>query len=132
MTTAARVASGISPMKGASSTMVTSVTVAATKPANCVRAPASRLTAVCVVPPPAGIAPRSAPPAFARPVASSSRLALGVGSSLSANARPAAIVSVKLINATPRAAGQRLATNAGSGSVSDGNPVGTWPTVATP
>ena len=106
MTTAARVASGIIPMRGASSSIVTSVPAAATSSATCVRAPASRFTAVCVVPPPAGMAPRSAPPTFARPVASSSRFASGGGSPLSANARPAAIVSVKLMSAIPRAAGQ--------------------------
>ena len=119
-------------MNGASSSIVSSVAAAVTSPASCVRAPARRFTAVCEVPPPAGIAPRNAPPAFARPVASSSRFACGVGSPLSANARPAAIVSVKLISAMPRAAGQSCAISARFGSVSDGSPVGTWPTVATP
>ena len=41
-----------------------------------------RLTAVCDVPPPDGIEPRNAPTAFAAPVASSSRLGRGGGSSL--------------------------------------------------
>ena len=70
MTTAARVACGISPMRGARKSIVSSAAAAVTSSASCVRAPARRLTAVCVVPPPAGIAPKTAPPAFASPVAS--------------------------------------------------------------
>ena len=59
------------------------------------RAPAKRFTAVWLVSPPPGIAPRSAPPTFASPVASNSLLACGEGSSLRTKAHPAAIVSVK-------------------------------------
>ena len=50
-----------------------------------------RFTAVCVVPPPAGIAPSRPPPMFATPIASSSRFAPRRGSSGAANARPAAM-----------------------------------------
>ena len=63
---------------------------------------------------------------------SSSRFGFSGGSSLRINARPAAMVSVKLISAMPMAAGQSWTTNWGSGRISDGNPVGTWPTVLTP
>ncbi|MDT4854920.1 hypothetical protein FQZ97_892480 [compost metagenome] len=132
ITTAARVASGIRPMKGASNRIVPSASAAVTSPASCVRAPASRFTAVCVVPPPAGMAPSKAPPMLANPVATSSRLGCGVGSSLWAKARPAAIVSVKLISAMPMAAGQSWTSSCQSGSVTAGSPVGTTPTVATP
>ena len=65
--------------------MVISVIAAVTISDNWVRA-RQRLTAVWVVPPPPGIAPRSAPPALASPVASNSRFAFGEGSSLRAKA----------------------------------------------
>jgi hypothetical protein len=55
--------------------------------ANWERAPASRFTAVCVVPPPAGIEPNSAPPKLAKPVATSSRFGLNGRSSVAANER---------------------------------------------
>ena len=103
-----------------------------TSSANCVRAPARRLTAVCEVPPPDGMAPRSAPPAFASPVAANSWFGRRCGSSLVAKARPAAIVSVKLISAMPRAPGQSCATSEKSGKVKDGRPRGISPTVSTP
>ena len=48
------------------------------------------------------------------------------------NARPAAIVSVKLISAMPSAAAQSVASSERSGIVSDGKPVGTLPTISTP
>ncbi len=47
-------------------------------------------------------------------------------------ARPAAIVSVKLISAIPSAPGANCATSERSGRVSDGNPGGIRPTVETP
>ena len=119
-------------MRGARKSIVISVAVAVTNPASCVRAPAKRFTAVCDVPPPAGIEPSSAPPAFATPVASNSRFGCGMGSPDRANARPAATVSVKLMSAMPSAAGHNPATSARSGMVGDGRPVGTWPTVLTP
>ena len=102
-------------MSGASRIIVTSVIAAVTISANWVRAPASRFTAVWVVPPPPGIAPRSAPPAFAMPVASNSLLACGQGSSLRAKARPAAIVSVKLMSAIPKAPGQSCVARENAG-----------------
>ena len=108
------------------------VTPAVTISASWLRAPAFRLTAVCDVPPPEGMAPRSAPAAFPRPVAKSSRLARGAGSSLRAKARPAATVSVKLISAMPRAPAQRPPARETSGSTTDGKPVGMWPTSSTP
>ena len=73
--------------------MVTSVIAAVAISDICVRAPARRFTAVWLVPPPPGMAPRKAPPAFASPVANNSRLACGEGSSLRAKARPTAMVS---------------------------------------
>ena len=100
------------------------VAPAVTISASWLRAPACRLTAVCDVPPPEGMAPKSAPAALPRPVASSSRLARGVGSSPRAKARPAAIVSVKLISAMPSAPAQSPAASETSGSVTDGSPVG--------
>src|SRR6516165_3759427 len=84
------------------------------------------------VPPPAGIAPNAAPPKFARPVASNSRLGRGGGSWSATNARPAAIVSVKLISAIPSADGQRCSNSEKSGIVNDGKPSGIRPTPCTP
>ena len=69
---------------------------------------------------------------MATPSANSSRLGSGKGSSRSANARAAAIDSVKLISAMPTAGGHRAWTSARSGHVTEGSPVGTAPTVATP
>ena len=89
--------------------MVASAAPAVTSDAICVRPPAARTTAVCEVPPPAGMAPNNAPPRLAAPVAISSRLALIGGSPARANARPAAIVSVKLISAMPSAPGTSCA-----------------------
>ena len=106
MTTAARVACGISPMRGARRSIVSSAAAAVTISANCVRAPASRFTAVCEVPPPDGMAPSIAPHAFPSPVASNSRFGRRGGSPLLAKARPAATVSVKLISAMPTAPAQ--------------------------
>ena len=76
--------------------------------ASCVCAPAFRLTAVCVVPPPAGIAPNNPPATFAQPIASSSRFGAGRGSPGAANARAAAMLSVKLMSAMPVAAGHMI------------------------
>ena len=132
MTTAASVACGSRPSIGASSSMVATAAPAVTSDAFCDRPPAERTTAVCDVPPPAGIAPNSAPPRLAAPVATSSRLALIGGSSGRAKARPAAIVSVKLISAIPSAPGTNCSISARSGSVSDGKPCGIRPTVETP
>ena len=112
MTTAASVAFGIRPSIGASSSMVASAAPAVTSDAFCDRPPAARTTAVCDVPPPAGIAPNSAPPRLAAPVATSSRFALIGGSSGRAKARPAAIVSVKLISAIPSAPGTSCSISA--------------------
>ena len=112
--------------------MVASAAAAVTNDASCDFPPAARTTAVCDVPPPAGMMPNSAPPRFAAPVASSSRFALTGGSSGRAKARPAAIDSVKLIKAMPSAPGPSSPTSAGSGSVSDGKPRGISPTIETP
>ena len=132
MTTAASVAYGSKPRSGARSSMVAAAALAVTSDAFCERPPAARTTAVCEVPPPAGIAPNSAPPRLAAPVAISSRLALIGGSAGPAKARPAAIDSVKLISAMPSAPGTSASTSARSGSVSDGSPCGIRPTVETP
>jgi hypothetical protein len=107
MTIAASVACGIIPIGRASSSIVARVAAAVTTADTWLRAPAKRFTAVWLVPPPAGMAPSTAPQTFATPVASSSRFACSGGSSLRANARPAAMVSVKLISAMPSAAGHR-------------------------
>ena len=69
---------------------------------------------------------------LAAPVATSSRLALIGGSDDVAKARPAAMVSVKLISAMPSAPGTRLAISPGSGSVTAGRPCGIRPTMPTP
>ena len=112
--------------------MVARAAPAVTSEAFCECPPTARTTAVCDVPPPAGIAPSSAPPRFAAPVATSSRFAsIGV-SSPRANARPAAIVSVKLISAMPSAPGASCAASARSGRVGFGRPCGMRPTVDTP
>ena len=105
MTTAASVACGSKPRSGASSSMVAAAVLAVTSDAFCDRPPAARTTAVCEVPPPAGIAPNSAPPRLAAPVARSSRFARIGGSPGPAKARPAAIDSVKLMSAMPSAPG---------------------------
>ena len=112
--------------------MVAAAAAAVTSDAFCVRPPTARTTAVCDVPPPAGMAPKKAPAKFAAPVASSSRLGLIGGSVWMANARPAAIVSVKLIRAMPSAPGSNCSTKLGVGSVIDGSDCGMSPTVATP
>ena len=132
MTTAASTAFGISAISGASSSRVASAAAAVTSSANCVRAPALRFTAVCDVPPPAGIAPNSPPPTFASPIASSSRFARGRGSSAAENARAAAMLSVKLMSAMPTAAGQSSATSASCGQTQLGSPRGTLPIVVMP
>ena len=73
--------------------IVASAAAAVTSEAFWDRPPAVRTTAVCEVPPPAGVAPRSAP-ILAAPVATSSRFGL-IGPSVGrAKARPAAIVWV--------------------------------------
>ena len=133
MTIAASVAFGSRPSSGASSSMVASAAAAVTSDALCVRPPAARTTAVCDVPPPAGIAPNSAPPRLAAPVATSSRLASIGGSPGRANARPAAIDLGEAHQRDAERARQRAAaTSARSGSVIDGSPCGIWPTVETP
>jgi len=132
MTTAASVASGISAMTPESRIIVTSVPPAVTSSESCVRAPAWRFTAVWVVPPPAGMAPSRAPPTFASPVANNSRFAFVAGSSARAKARPAAIVSVKLINAIATAPSQSCLTREVSGKVKEGRPRGMCPTSSTP
>ena len=108
MTIAARVAFGNKPRIGANSSMVATAAAAVTSDAFCDRPPTERTTAVCEVPPPAGIAPSNAPPRLAAPVAINSRLALIGGSVGRAKARPAAIVSVKLMSAMPSAPGARF------------------------
>ncbi|MNF75444.1 hypothetical protein D3C84_575080 [compost metagenome] len=69
---------------------------------------------------------------LATPVASSSRFGCGAGSSLRAKARPAAMVSVKLISAIPIAEDHRVSTIDQTGRVGAGNPIGTTPTADTP
>jgi hypothetical protein len=54
------------------------------------------------------------------------------GSAEAAKARPAAIVSVKLISAMPSAPGTSCQTRPASGIVSDGKPCGISPTIDTP
>ena len=112
--------------------MVAAEAAAVTRDAFCVRPPTARTTAVCDVPPPAGMAPKKAPARLAAPVARSSRLALIGGSDGAAKARPAAIVSVKLIRAMPIAPGSSCTTRSGAGSVIEGSARGMRPTVATP
>ena len=132
MTMAASVAWGSSPRSGASSSIVAAATPAVTSDAVCDCPPVARTTAVCDVPPPAGIAPSSAPPRLPTPVATSSRFASIGGSPWTAKARPAAIVSVKLMSAIPIAPGTSCSTSPGSGSVTDGSPRGIRPTSDTP
>ena len=112
--------------------MVASAAAAVTSDALCDRPPAERTTAVCEVPPPAGMAPRNAPARFPAPVATSSRFASIGGSPGRVKARPAAIVSVKLMSAIPRAPGASSAISPRSGSVSGGKPRGIRPTTETP
>jgi len=76
--------------------------------------------------------PTRPPAALATPVANNSWLAPGLGSPVLANARPAAMDSVKLISAMPRAAGHIRANSDWSGSTHDGRPDGIVPTRATP
>ena len=132
MTTAASVAFGSRPSTGASSSMVASAAPAVTSEAGCDRPPAARTTAVCEVPPPAGMAPNSAPPRLAAPVATSSRLALIGGSTGCAKARPAAIVSVKLISAMPSAPGSSCSTSAGRAASATAGPAGSGRRCETP
>jgi len=112
--------------------MVAAAAAAVTSDDFCVLPPTARTTAVCEVPPPAGMAPRKAPHRLAAPLANSSRSALIGGSDDAAKALPAAIVSVKLIKAMPSAPGSNWCTRPKSGRVIDGNPCGITPTVATP
>lgn len=93
--------------------------------------PTARTTAVCEVPAPAGIAPNRAPSRLPAPVATNSRFASIGGSPGRPKARPAAIVSLKLISAMPSAPGSNCSTRAMSGSVREGNPCGISPTVET-
>jgi hypothetical protein len=72
ITTAARVACGISSMSGARNSTTAAVAAAVTSDATGVRAPARALTAVCDVPPPDGIAAKSPPARLAAPRASNS------------------------------------------------------------
>ena len=109
-------------MSGASTSSVASEVSAVTSAASCVRAPAFRLTAVWLVPPPAGIAPNNPPTKFAAPIASNSRFGAGRGSSPVANARAAAMLSVKLMSAIPHAAGHRIEASAIGGRTSEGSP----------
>ena len=132
MTTAASVAWGMRPMTGARNRSVARVTPAVTRAATCVRAPALRFTAVCEVPPPPGMAPQSPPSTLAAPVATSSWLGSGRGSPGAVKARPAAIVSVKLMRAMATAAGHSGSRSARSGRTSAGSPPGMCPTTATP
>ena len=66
-------ACGSSPSSGARTSIVAAEAAAVTSDAFCVRPPTARTTAVCDVPPPAGMAPKKAPARLAAPVASSSR-----------------------------------------------------------
>jgi len=132
MTIIASVAFGNSPSIGARKSMVASAAAAVTSDAFCVRPPAARTTAVCDVPPPDGIAPNTAPARLLAPTATSSRLASTGGSPGAANARPAAIVSVKLISAIPAAAGNSCKASDRSGNVTEPIPCGMWPTIETP
>src|SRR5712675_2047102 len=88
MTMAASTACGSRPRNGASTSIVAAAAPAVTSDAFWVRPPTERTTAVCDVPPPAGMAPKKAPEKFAAPVASNSRLGLMGGSGCLANARP--------------------------------------------
>ena len=130
ITTPASVACGIRPTTGARNSSVASATPAVTRAATCVRAPAFRFTAVCEVPPPPGIAPKRPPSRFAAPVATSSWFGSGRGSPGAANARPAAIVSVKLMSAIATAAGQSASSSDSSGRTNGGRPLGMCPTTA--
>ena len=132
MTTTARVALGSQESSGARKIMVASAIAAVTAEASWLMPPTARTTAVWEVPPPAGMLPQKAPPRFASPVATSSRFGLISGSSLPTKARPAAMVSVKLISAIPAAPGSNCMTRVGSGIVRPGSPVGMAPTMATP
>ena len=76
--------------------------------------------------------PKKPPARLAAPVARSSRLAWGRGSPFSAKARPAAMLSVKLISAMPSAPGQSSRASDRSGITSCGSPAGIGPTMATP
>ena len=97
------------------------------------RPPAACTTAVCDVPPPAGIAPNRAPARFAAPVATSS--AIGVDRRIRRRGEGAP-GGDRLGEAHQRDAERTrcaaAATSARSGSVSDGRPCGISPTVDTP
>ncbi len=112
--------------------MVANAVLAVTSEAFCDCPPAALTTAVCEVPPPAGMAPDNAPAKLATPSAINSRLALMGGSSLLENALAAAIDSVKLIKAIPSAPGTNCPIILKSGSVSAGKPCGISPTIDTP
>ena len=125
MTTAASAACGIHRVLRGEQQQGRESATAVTSSAACDLAPASRLIAVCEVPPPAGMAPSNPPAALATPSANNSRLGSDKGSSRSAKARAAAIDSVKLISAMPIAGGHRAWTSARFGHVYEGSPVGT-------
>ncbi len=121
----------MSAISGPRKTSVASASAAVKSSAHCVRAPALRLTAVWVVPPPHGMAPANAPASEAAPVASSSRFAPGRASPCPVKARPAAIDSVKLMRAMPAAAGHSASARSRRGR-SNASPPCTSPTVSTP
>ena len=132
MTTIASVAFGSRPSSGATKSMVARAAAAVTREVRCERPPAALTTAVCEAPPPAGIAPVSAPARLLAPTATSSRFASTGGSPGWAKARAEAIDSVKLISAIPAAAGASWMMSERSGSVIDGSPWGILPMVETP
>ena len=92
--------------------IVAAAAAAVTSDAICVCPPTARTTAVCEVPPPAGMAPNKAPSEVGGP--GSKKLAVGLDRRVpgEAKARPAAIVSVKLINAMPSAPGKSCSDEA--------------------
>ncbi|MNL43296.1 hypothetical protein D3C87_1658030 [compost metagenome] len=94
--------------------------------------PTARTTAVCDVPPPAGMAPKNAPPRLDAPIANNSLLGRIGGSEEIAKARPAAAVSVKLISATPIAPGNSIMIRSRLGTVTVGSARGISPMMATP
>ena len=91
-----------------------------------------RLTAVCDVPPPAGIAPNKAPPALRD--AGRQQLAVGRSDGLAARGEraAAAIVSVKLIRAMPSAPGHSCRHERRSGRTATRQAARNRPTVSTP
>ncbi len=109
MTTAASAACGISATTGARKSSVASTAAAVDQPGDLRARSGGAVDRGLRRPAADGMLWKALPTTLASPMATSSRFGVGNGSPARTNARPAAIVSTKLISAMPTAAGQSVA-----------------------